>query len=88
VANTDFVATLPESLVHRFGKAFGVRVLTPSAPRVSVALVARAPQPNASGAIKGSHLDERIGNTKEHDMPQNFARSLEKSTLECARLRQ
>jgi DNA-binding transcriptional LysR family regulator len=38
VADTDFVATLPESLVRRFGKAYGIRVLTPSAPRVSITL--------------------------------------------------
>jgi DNA-binding transcriptional LysR family regulator len=38
VAGTDFVATLPESLVQRFGESFGLRVLTPSAPRVSVAV--------------------------------------------------
>jgi DNA-binding transcriptional LysR family regulator len=38
VAATDFVATLPESLVGRFGATLGVGVLTPSAPRVSVAV--------------------------------------------------
>jgi DNA-binding transcriptional LysR family regulator len=38
VGDTDFVATLPASLVERFGDAFGIRVLTPSAPRVSIAI--------------------------------------------------
>jgi DNA-binding transcriptional LysR family regulator len=36
VADTDLVATLPQSFVARFGDTFGIRVLTPSAPRVSV----------------------------------------------------
>ncbi|HWL87194.1 MAG TPA: LysR substrate-binding domain-containing protein, partial [Polyangiaceae bacterium] len=36
VAATDFVTTLPESLVRRFGQSFGLRILSPSAPRVSV----------------------------------------------------
>jgi DNA-binding transcriptional LysR family regulator len=38
VADTDFVATLPESLVRRFGQTFGIGEVTPSAPRVSVAV--------------------------------------------------
>jgi DNA-binding transcriptional LysR family regulator len=38
VAETDFVATLPESFVRRHGEAFGIHVLTPSAPRVAVAI--------------------------------------------------
>ena len=38
VAETDFVGTLPESLVLRFGPTFGIHELTPSAPRVSVAV--------------------------------------------------
>jgi DNA-binding transcriptional LysR family regulator len=38
VGETDFVATLPESFVRRHGEAFGIRVLAPSAPRVSVAV--------------------------------------------------
>jgi DNA-binding transcriptional LysR family regulator len=38
VAETDFVATLPESFVRRHGEAFGIRVLLPSAPRVTVAI--------------------------------------------------
>ena len=38
VGETDYVATLPKSLVLRFGQTFGIRVLTPSAPRVSVAV--------------------------------------------------
>jgi DNA-binding transcriptional LysR family regulator len=38
VADTDLVATLPESLVRRFGGTFGIQVLTSSAPRVSVAV--------------------------------------------------
>lgn len=36
VAATDLVATVPESLVRRFGESLGVRRLTPSAPRVSI----------------------------------------------------
>jgi DNA-binding transcriptional LysR family regulator len=38
VAESDLVATLPESFVQRFGKIFGVRVLTPIAPRVTIAI--------------------------------------------------
>ena len=38
VAETDLVATLPKSLVLRFGQTFGIRELTPSAPRVSIAV--------------------------------------------------
>ena len=38
VSTTDFVATLPESLIRCFGKSFGLCVLTPSAPRVSIAV--------------------------------------------------
>jgi DNA-binding transcriptional LysR family regulator len=38
VAATNFVATLPESFVARFGEAFGVTKLTASAPRLSVAI--------------------------------------------------
>ena len=38
VAATDFVATLPESFVARFGEAFGVTKLAVSAPRLSVAI--------------------------------------------------
>jgi DNA-binding transcriptional LysR family regulator len=36
VAATDLVATLPESFVEHLGETFGVGVLAPSAPRVSV----------------------------------------------------
>jgi DNA-binding transcriptional LysR family regulator len=36
VAATDFVATLPESFVARFGEAFGVTKLAGTAPRLSV----------------------------------------------------
>jgi DNA-binding transcriptional LysR family regulator len=36
VAATDFVATLPESFVSRFGEAFGVTKLAAAAPRLSV----------------------------------------------------
>lgn len=38
VADTDFVATLPESFIERLGEALGVNVLTSSAPRVSVSV--------------------------------------------------
>jgi DNA-binding transcriptional LysR family regulator len=38
VGDTDFVATLPATLVQRFGETFGVRVLSPSAPRISIAV--------------------------------------------------
>jgi DNA-binding transcriptional LysR family regulator len=38
VAETDWVATLPESLVARFGKAFGIQPLASPAPRVSLML--------------------------------------------------
>jgi len=38
VAGTDFVATLPERFVARFGKAFGVTKLAVSAPRLSIAI--------------------------------------------------
>jgi DNA-binding transcriptional LysR family regulator len=38
VGGTDYVATLPKSLVLRFGQTFGIRELTASAPRVSVAV--------------------------------------------------
>jgi len=34
VAQTDFVATLPHGVVQRLGKTFGLRELSPSAPRV------------------------------------------------------
>jgi DNA-binding transcriptional LysR family regulator len=38
VATTDLVATLPESFVARYGRAFGIRKLAPSAPRVTTAI--------------------------------------------------
>jgi DNA-binding transcriptional LysR family regulator len=38
VAETDFVATLPESLVLRFGSSFGIHELRASAPRISIAI--------------------------------------------------
>jgi DNA-binding transcriptional LysR family regulator len=38
VSETDFVATLPASLVQRFDEALGIGVLTPSAPRVAIAV--------------------------------------------------
>jgi DNA-binding transcriptional LysR family regulator len=38
VAKTDWVATLPESLVARFGPSFGIRALASVAPRVSLML--------------------------------------------------
>lgn len=38
ISETDFVATLPESFVRRFAGAFGIGVLAPTAPRVSVAV--------------------------------------------------
>jgi len=38
VAATDLVATLPESLIHRFGDSFGICSLAPSAPRLTVAM--------------------------------------------------
>lgn len=38
VAGTDFVATLPERFVARFGKAFGVTKLAVSAPQLSIAI--------------------------------------------------
>jgi DNA-binding transcriptional LysR family regulator len=38
VGETDYVATLPKSLVLRFGQTFDIRELAPSAPRVSVAV--------------------------------------------------
>jgi DNA-binding transcriptional LysR family regulator len=38
VAETDWVATLPERLVARFGRSFGIRALTSVAPRVSLTL--------------------------------------------------
>jgi DNA-binding transcriptional LysR family regulator len=38
VAETDFVATLPESLVQRYGDSLGVRRLAGAGPRVTVAL--------------------------------------------------
>ena len=37
VATTDFVATLPESFVERYGESFGVRKLS-AGPRLAVAL--------------------------------------------------
>lgn len=38
VAGTDFVATLPERFVARFGKAFGITRLAVSTPRLSIAI--------------------------------------------------
>jgi DNA-binding transcriptional LysR family regulator len=38
VAATDLVATLPESFVRSLGETLGVRAITPSAPRVSIAI--------------------------------------------------
>jgi DNA-binding transcriptional LysR family regulator len=38
VAATNLVATLPQSFVERYGSSFGVRMLTPSAPRLTVAI--------------------------------------------------
>jgi DNA-binding transcriptional LysR family regulator len=38
VAATDHVATLPASFVHRYGNAFGVREVTGTAPRLTVAI--------------------------------------------------
>jgi DNA-binding transcriptional LysR family regulator len=38
VAKTDFVATLPETLVVRHGQSFGIEKLAPSAPRLTIAI--------------------------------------------------
>ena len=38
VAGTDFIATLPERFVARFGEAFGITRLAVSTPRLSIAI--------------------------------------------------